>query len=309
MTQNDALVGGIEQEDEGNDRVGSPFASGVCVDGGASSLEGEEDYHTDARTDEQYSAADPLTEERGSESPSQVPNLKDTVDEQLNGSVSNANSVEDSVEVVRDETIARPLGEESDSDDDAHAPTVATGSEEGLPANLSSDFTIEVNGGLDFFVLVLDQRIFGVAIGVIVGEGLQSLLMATLADEPTRRLGAEPDEGDLDDGGETLDSRRDAPRPGVVNLEGTERRPCSTIELLKQVQTKEKGAGLHNGTRVPKGIVGRRKGGTVRGIGNLGDQQRGGACSKSQTKADQETADTNEPRMRREIAKQNTERQ
>ena len=62
--------------------------------------------------------------------------LKDTVDQELNGRVRNANGVEDLVKVVRDETVTGPLREERDGNDDPHALAVAGGREESFPADI-----------------------------------------------------------------------------------------------------------------------------------------------------------------------------
>ena len=43
------------------------------------------------------------------------------------------------------------------------------------------------------------------------GDDVLGLLVTTLVDQPTRGFGEEPDEEDLDDGGETLESRGDTP--------------------------------------------------------------------------------------------------
>ena len=132
-------------------------------------------------------------------------------DEQLDSGVGDTDGLEDIIEVVRDKTVSRPLREEGDGDDNPHTLPVSRSRDKSLPADGLLNFTVELNGSPNFLVLVLDQGIFGVTIGVIVGEGLQSLLMATLADEPTGRFRAEPEEGNLDNGGETLESRGDTP--------------------------------------------------------------------------------------------------
>ncbi len=67
---------------------------------------------------------------------------------------------------------------------------------------------------------------------MIVGEDLESLRFTALADQPTRRLGGEPDQEDLENRRETLEGRRDTPCPSAVSdLESTESRPCSTSKL------------------------------------------------------------------------------
>jgi len=197
----------------------------VGVDSRAGGDEDEEEEHADGGGEEESAATDLVDEGSGGKSPSQVPDLEDTVDEELDGGVEDTDGLEDTGEVVRDDTVAGPLGEEGESDDDTHALEVAGGLEEGGPSNLLSDGAVELDGSLDFLVLVLDERILLIAVGVVVGEDLESLGVAVLADQPTRGLGSEPDKGDLDDGGETLESRGNTPAPGVLEPEGTEGSP------------------------------------------------------------------------------------
>jgi hypothetical protein len=196
--------------------------------GGADGLHGEEDEHANAGRDEEEATARAVDHERGTDSPEQVPNLKNTVDEELDRRVGDANRVEDLVEVVGDETVAGPLGEESERDDDAHTLAVAGGHDERLVADVGGDGAIELDGSLNFLVLVLHERVLVVAVSVVVRERLERLRIATLGHEPTGRLGCEEDERDLEDGGQTLEDGRDTPRPARVDLEGTVGSPGST---------------------------------------------------------------------------------
>lgn len=69
-----------------------------------------------------------------------------------------------------------------------------------------------------------------VAVGVVVCQSFQSLLLLTLADQVTRGLGHEPDQEDLQDGGKALESGRHSPCPCVSDLEGPEGRPGGTAK-------------------------------------------------------------------------------
>lgn len=70
---------------------------------------------------------------------------------------------------------------------------------------------VEVDRSLDFLKLVLDERILLVAVCVVVGERVQRLAVLALADEVTGRLGHEPDEEELEDGGDCLEERGNTP--------------------------------------------------------------------------------------------------
>ena len=67
------------------------------------------------------------------------------------------------------------------------------------------------DGGLDLLVLVEHERVGLVAVGVVVGERVERLGVLALADEPTGGLGHEPDEEELEHGGDRLQDGRDAP--------------------------------------------------------------------------------------------------
>ena len=59
-----------------------------------------------------------------------VVDLEDTVDEQLLSLTSDSDTVENFGEVVRDDTVTRPLREESESDDDPHSLEITLGLEQ-----------------------------------------------------------------------------------------------------------------------------------------------------------------------------------
>lgn len=68
----------------------------------------------------------------------------------------------------------------------------------------------------------------GIAIAVVLAQDPLGLLVLALADQPTRTLRAEPDEGALEDRRESLEDRRDAPGPGAAgDAESTKGRPLN----------------------------------------------------------------------------------
>lgn len=226
------LVSGVEQEDERDDGVSRGLGAVKGESRGHGRLQREEHKHTGGRGDEEQATAGAVNHERSEDGPAQVPDGENTVDQELDGRVCDTDRVEDLVEVVRHKTVARPLGEESDGDDDPHALAVASGGEEGLISDVGGDGLIEVNGCLDLLELVLDKRVLIIAVGMIVCKSLECLRVTTLAHEPARGLGREEYEEDLDDRRKTLESRRHTPRPRAGNLEGTERSPSSAAELV-----------------------------------------------------------------------------
>ncbi len=91
-----------------------------------------------------------------------------------------------------------------------------------------------------------------ITVGVVTGEDDLCLLITAAVDQPTRRFGEEPDEEELDDRRQTLEGRRDTPRPVVVDAEGT-----------------EGGPGGDDGAREPEGVIERGKRGTLSRVGDL----------------------------------------
>lgn len=136
-----------------------------------------------------------------------------------------------------------------------------------------SSLGFESDGLLDFVVLEGDQGVGEVTVGVVLGNNLFSALITALVDQPTRRLGDEPDEEELDDGGERLKGGGNAPGPAAGDTEST-----------------ESGPSCNDGAREPKGVVQRGERSTMGRVGNLRDQKRRGHLSESGTETDQETS-------------------
>lgn len=58
----------------------------------------------------------------------------------------------------------------------------------------------------NLIVLELNNRVRGVTFAMVFGEHLKSLVVATLADEPSGRLRDKPDKEELDNGWKALQS-------------------------------------------------------------------------------------------------------
>lgn len=89
---------------------------------------------------------------------------------------------------------------------------------------------------------------------MIIRQRLQRLLIPPLTYQPPRTLRTNEDKPDLDERGQSLEERRDAPAPAGVNLE------CA-----------EGGPGGDDGAGVPHGIVHRCEGGAV---GRIAEESR-----------------------------------
>ena len=111
---------------------------------------------------------------------------------------------------------------------------------------------------------------------MVVGQETESIGIPALADQPAGRFGAEPEETELEDGGNTLEGGWNPPRPGGVDLEGTERAPSGNDRAC-----------------VPQGVVEGTQRGAVGGIGQFDDQHGGATRGEGETRPDEE-ASTNE---------------
>jgi len=140
-----------------------------------------------------------------------VVDLKDTVDKELFTLTGDSDTVEDLGEVVRDETVTRPLREEGDGENDPHSLLVSLSSEERQPGRTVLGLTLDLNSGLALVEFVLSQRVLVIIGTVVLDEESHGLLFPAIVDAPSRGFGDEPDQDDLRDRRKTLEQRRDTP--------------------------------------------------------------------------------------------------
>ena len=124
--QHNLLVCGVKEENEREHSVSGVLVACLSVHRGARGLQRKEHCHTRSGRDEQQTTTQTLDHERCKTRPEEVPDLEDTVDEELSGRVCDANAIEHLVEVVRHKTIARPLREEGDGNNDPETLKVAS---------------------------------------------------------------------------------------------------------------------------------------------------------------------------------------
>jgi len=270
------IVETVVEEDESNDCVAGGFVLVEGVLGGANGLEQEHDEHASGRGQEKLSTTETFAHEGSGYCDEQIPDLETTIDTELGEWVGDTDGVENFGKVVRNETVAGPLREEGEGNDDPHAAEVTTGGEEGFVANVGGDGTIKLDSSLDFLEFVSNEGVSIVTTSVPESEDLPSFLLLALGDQPTRRFGDEPDKDNLGNGGESLESGRNTPCPGVLNLESAKGGPCGD-----------------NGTGVPERVVERGQLGTLGWIGEFGNEERGSVGSEGETEPDEETS-TNE---------------
>ena len=117
--------------------------------------------------------------------------LKDTVVQVLLKLGLDTNSIENDAEVVRDDTVTGPLGEEGKSNDDPHSLEVTPLGEHCLVRARVGGFLFDSEGFLDLFVLESDQGVVMIVAAVVFGENGDGFLITAVVDEPSGRLDAE----------------------------------------------------------------------------------------------------------------------
>jgi hypothetical protein len=193
---------------------------------------------------------------------------------------SDSDTVEDFGEVVRDKTVTGPLREEGEGDDDPHSLEVTSALEKRDVAGRLLGLFFESKSLLDFLVLEFDQWVITVPSTVVLSDDMNSFLISTSVDQPSRGLGDEPDEDELDDRCQSLEDGRNSPCPGARNSEGSVSGPTG-----------------NNGTEVPGGVVKRSDTGSVGGESELGDQDRTSERGDGDTETDEESRTDEHPKV------------
>lgn len=119
------VICSVEEEDECNNGMSSRSGLMLSILGEANRLCRVEQGHQSGRKKEEEATTETVDHESREHGPAQVPDLQNTVDEELSACTGNTNLVEDLGQVVRDETVAGPLREKGNGDDDAYALAVS----------------------------------------------------------------------------------------------------------------------------------------------------------------------------------------
>jgi hypothetical protein len=105
----------------------------------------------------------------------------------------NTDLLQDDVQVVRSNTVAGPLREERNRDDNAKTAAVSGGAEEGKIAGALSSLGLKTQGLLDLFTLELNKFVVDIpAVNCVVRrKDTNGLLFTAVGHQPARRLGQE----------------------------------------------------------------------------------------------------------------------
>jgi len=193
-----AVVEDVVQEDEEDLGLSGGNDSSLDELSGADGPGTEGDKHTTGREQEQWATTEFVDEETHGESNDEVDDVEDTVDLESGLSALDTGSSEDVVHVVRDKTVTRPLGEETEGDKNDETVTVTLCLEEFDPS-VTLEFLLELDSVTNFTVLDLNELVVFISSGVCIGEDLESLLIFAFGDEETWGFWDKPDSNELDD--------------------------------------------------------------------------------------------------------------
>jgi len=115
---------------------------------------------------------------------------------------------------------------------------------------------LEAESLFDFSKLELNCIVVGITVGMVLGKDVKGFLVSLLGNQPTWRLGNEPDGGQLDDGRRSLGKSRNTPAPVALNALSTESQP-----------------GANNGTNVPQAVVDGGDTSTMLRVAEFGKEQ------------------------------------
>jgi hypothetical protein len=178
-------VGNGEDPDHGDDSAAGSLASGGLLAGRANGPDNEGDHHTSGGGDEERAATNTIDQQSAGDRDDERKHGKTTVDAELSVRICYADGVVDVGGVVGDETVAGPLREQTERNEEQEPVPVALGLEEIKIGGRLLELELETEGLLDLSVLELDSGVVEVTVGVVLCEHLESLLVPLLGDQPS----------------------------------------------------------------------------------------------------------------------------
>lgn len=140
--------------------------------------------HAERRNEEHSATTKLVNHKRCTDGNDPTPNSETAVDNQLFLLRRDSDLVEDLEEIIRDDPVSRPLGEEAEADENKETMSVTLGLDE-FEDGVPSVFLFEGKGGLDFFKDELDRNIVDIIESIIMRHDLESTIRSILLDVPT----------------------------------------------------------------------------------------------------------------------------
>jgi len=151
----------------------------------------ESTEHASSSEQEQWATSEFINEEAHSQGSDEVDDVQNTIDLQLELLVGDTGLSKDVAHIIGDESVSRPLGEETKGDQDQEAASVSNGLEHVSPS-VALELLLELDRVVNFAIFDLDKLIFHVSFGVALSQDMQCLLALALGNEETRRLWDHP---------------------------------------------------------------------------------------------------------------------
>lgn len=265
-------IGDGEDPDHSDDGTASGDAA-LCLLGRANRPNNEGNAHGASCSQEERATSEAIDHHSAGHGNNERQDGETAVETKLGIGISYANALEDLLGVVGDKTVTRALGEDTEGGKKHQPVPVALGLQEIEVGGSLLVHELQAEGLLDFLVFELDGGVVSIAVGMVFGQDSESLLVALLADQPTRGLGDPEDEGELDNRRSSLGQGRQTPCPISTDTLGTECQP-----------------GTDDGTNIPEAVVDGGNTATMLRMAQLGKQKRRGQLGQRVAKTHEEAA-------------------
>lgn len=195
-TRPGGVVEHVVDVDHGNDGPGRSMVPGDRVPGGADGPDDEGPEHTTGGDEEELATTNLVDNEAHAQGDDEVADLEEAVDEVLRDGVGISDAVEDGMDIVGDEAVAGPLGEQAGANEDDQTMPISFGLDQFEPT-VAFKLLLELDRLLNLEHLELNHLVLLVPVCMAVGEDFQRLLVLPLGDQESRRFRNEPDEEKL----------------------------------------------------------------------------------------------------------------
>jgi len=240
----------------------------LSSDGGAD----QEDKHTTSGGEEELAPTNTVDQQGAGDGDKQRQNLVTSVQSKLLGLASDTCTFVDDTCVVADDGVAGPLREETKGDDEHETLAVTGGLDEVHVRGALLVQEFNADSLLHLSILEHDSGVAVVVVGMVVGKHAERLVVPVLGQQPTWGFRDPPDEGELDDGEDTLDQGWDSPGPGAGDVLSAESQPTTD-----------------QGTKIPQAVVDGGDPSTMLRVSDFGDKHRAGELSHGVAETHEET--------------------
>jgi hypothetical protein len=284
------VVEAVVEENHGHHSVCSTLVGVVhAVRSRATGPDDENNEHAGGGDKEQWTSADLVDEEAHAGGDDHVQDLQTSVNNELDVAVRDSDIVENDVQVVADKTVARPLREETERQEDDEPVAVALGLEELEPA-VAFELLLQLDSVLNLLELDLHNLRLEIAVCVHLCEDSVSFLDLAVCNEETRGLWHKPDERDLEERRQCLHQGGYTPAPVVVLRRVSKQLEAhqSSWDRLTDVVCAEGQPSCDETSNVPCRVVDCSESGAVLRVYKLSDEKRRGTVSNRDAETDEE---------------------